>query len=160
MKMPRNADKLSQAFGWASVVIAALLTSPIIGFFWINIDSEPNEIASRELILIQRLNLLVTVCCFLIVYRLLSRYAYRIVLTAVAGSILSTVLCIAIVQVGTGFLIKPFRLLHFWTALAISLGVSLLVSSGSMLAGKGLVLMVVWLKARFLGKTVRNDSDN
>ncbi len=131
-ELGRSAQRLL----WLSVAIAGFITSPIIGFSWINIDSGPNELASNELIWMKRFNFFLCTACFLIAYKLLARFSYRLVLTPILGTVLANLLCILFVQFETVFLIKPFNLLSFWTVLAITIGISFVISFGVIIMGK------------------------
>lgn len=128
----------AQTFLWLSVAVAGFITSPIIGFSWINIDSGPNELASNELIWMKRFNFFLCTACFLIAYKLLARFSYRLVLTPVLGTVLANLLSILFVQYTTVFLIKPFNLLYFWKVLAVSLGLSFAISCAAIFIGKAL----------------------
>ena len=128
----------AQTFLWLSVAVAGFITSPIIGFSWINIDSGPNELAFNELIWMKRFNFFLCIPFFLIAYRLLARFSYRLVLTPLLGTVLANLACITYVQYGTVFLTKPFELFYFWKVLALSLGISFAISSGVIFIGKAL----------------------
>ena len=133
---PNELGKSAQRLLWFSVSVAGFITSPIIGFSWINIDSGPNELASNELIWMKRFNFFLCTACFLIAYKLLARFSYRLVLTPLLGTVLANLLCILFVQFETVFLIKPFNLLSFWTVLAITIGMSFVISFGVIFMGK------------------------
>ena len=126
----------AQRFLWLSVAVAGFLTWPIIGFFWIHIDSEPNELASNELIWMQRFSFFLCIASFLIAYKLLAHFSYRLVFTPILGTVLANLVCILFIQYETVFLIKPFKLLSFWTILALSLGIGFGVSFSVIFTGK------------------------
>ncbi len=121
---------------WLSVAIAGLITAPIVGFFWIHISSEPNELAFNELIWMKRFNFFICTACFLIAYKLLARFSYRLVLTPILGTVFANLLCIVFIQLKAVFLIKPFELLSFWKVLALSHGIGFVISFGVIFTGK------------------------
>lgn len=134
MKIALSEDTVDkgQSRLWISAAVAGVLVSPLISFFWINIDSEPNELAYNELVWAKRFSFLVSISCFLRVYKFLLRYPHSSILTPLLGSLLSNLCCITFTQLGAVFLIKPFELIYFWRVLAVSLFISFVISFISM----------------------------
>ncbi len=133
-----RASKLEQLLLWLAVGVAGFIASLITGSFWIKIDSEPNDLAFNELLWAKRVNFLISIGCFLVIYKLLSRCSYRLTLTAIAGSVASNLACIGFVHFTGVFLIDPFKFIYFWRGLAISLVMTFLVACLPIFLTKGL----------------------
>lgn len=134
-----------------STIACAIVTVPIINFFWVFIiDPIDNPLGFNESLLLAKVTIAISIICYLLAFIIFSRARFNFAIISIAGFVLSITGLLTAADLFTRFH-KPWGHSQFWPQLGLSLTIGIVVSLGMM----SIISVVRWQFIRFVSERRR-----